>query len=123
MLSGREYLDVLKAALGVGYPSHEVVGYDLTTGDLTIGPLDVSRQQAVLLNGYSQDGNTWSMSIEWTDGAGSTYRTQSASDLGLSATVQDSARVVRKGSYVVVTVTDESGATTNSVNVFVDAHR
>lgn len=93
------------------------------TGDLTIGPVSVARAEAVLVAANSEDGNTFSVSVDWVDGSGNVIQTQSASDLALASITEDWARVVRKAPEVELTFTDTSGGTANNINAFVDVHR
>lgn len=93
------------------------------TGDLTIGPVAVSKSQSILIAGNSTDGNTWSASVAWQDDSGNVVQNESASDVNLSSVTDDFARLIRKGSQVQVTFTDESSGSANNINVYVDAHR
>lgn len=105
------------------FPQQSETGHDLVADDdLTIGPLDVRRAVAVIIAAHSTDDNEWSAAVEWTDGDGTVFRTQSASDVDLSSVVDDSSRLFRKGEAVVVTFTDESGGDSNEINAFVDTH-
>jgi hypothetical protein len=51
------------------------------------------------------------------------FQTEPAADIGLDTITEDYARLVRKGRRVVVTVTDESGAAQNNINIYVDTQR
>lgn len=102
------------------HPARAVAQKDLTDGDLTIGPLDVARSDSLVIAVRSESAETLSVSAEWQDADGNVYQQESASDLSLSSVKEGWARLTRKGPTVTVTVTDESGATENLVNVFVD---
>ena len=111
----------IEADSTVDYPNETVVGEDIiANGDLTIGPLAVEGTSALVVSANSADGNVFSVSLDWVDGSGNIYQEESASDLELASVSQDWSRVVRKAPKVEVTVTDESGATQNNVNVYVD---
>jgi hypothetical protein len=107
----------------IHFPNQQVSGHDLAAGDLTIGPALVDRGTAVVIAATSTDGNAFSVSVEWQDRSGSTYQSESAADIGLDTTTEDYARLVRKAPRIVVTVTDESGAAQNLVNVHADTER
>jgi len=108
-------------ATAIQYPDNSVIGADLTTSDTVIGPVDVSKSQAVMVAVNDTTGGTLNVTVDWEDSNGNVFQTETASDLELSATTQDWARVVRKGSYVRVTLSNGNSAT--STNAYVDAHR
>lgn len=95
----------------------------INTGDLTIGPVSVARSEAILIAANSDDSNTWSASVTWQDTNGNTTQTESKTDISLDSVTDNWARLVRKGQEVSVTFTDESGASNNNINAFVDVHR
>lgn len=104
------------------HPNTQVSGEDIiANGDLVVGPVSVAKSEGVTIAANSTDGNTFSVSVEWTDGSGNIYQEESATDIQLSSVAQDFARLVRKGPQVTVTVTDESGATQNNINIHVDS--
>lgn len=106
------------------YPEASTVGHDLIgAGDLTVGPLSVARSEAVVLSVNSTDANSWSVTASWQDSTGNVFQSESATDLGLDSSVDDWARLVRKGPQVSFTITDTSAATSNNVNVYADTHR
>lgn len=105
------------------YPNEQIVGHDLASGDLVIGPLAVNRTESVMLVVNSTSGNTWSASVDWETPEGDVLQEESASDLNLSSATEDWARLIRKGPQVEITITDESGAANNSVNAYVDASK
>jgi len=96
---------------------------DLTSGDLTVGPVSVARAEAVLISATSADGNSWSASVTWKDSTGNTLQSESSTDVGLDTVTEDWAQLVRKGAQVSVTFTDESGAASNNLNAYIDVHR
>ena len=99
-------------------------GYDLIAqGDLTLGPGSVERGTAVVIAGTSTDNNAFSVSVEWQDAGGDVYQTEPAADIGLDTITEDYARLVRKAPEVLVTVTDESGAAQNNINIYADTQR
>jgi len=111
-------------ALATRYLDSQTTNYDLVgSGDLTIGPGAVERGTAVTLAATSTDNNAFSVSVEWTDGAGNTFQTESAADIGLDTITEDYARLVRKSPQVELTVTDESGAGQNNINIHADTER
>jgi hypothetical protein len=77
----------------------------------------------VTIAANSTDENTFSVSVEWVDSAGNVYQQESPTDIELSSITQDFARLVRKAPQVQVTVTDDSGATQNNINIHVDTQR
>ena len=103
------------------HPNDVAVGHDLVSdGDLEIGPLDVSRSDSVLISVLSTDGNAVSVSVKHHDVDQNVFQNESATDISLSSTTEGWARLTRKGPLVTVTITDESGGASNSVNAFVD---
>lgn len=106
------------------YPNSQTTGHDLiASGDLVIGPVSVARSEALVISANSTDGNSFSVSVDWEDGAGNVFQTESAADIGLDSAVEDWARLVRKGPQVEVTVTDTSAAASNNINIHVDTER
>jgi len=106
------------------YPDTQVSGEDIVAnGDLVVGPVTVARTSGVTIAANSTDGTTFSVSVEWVDSAGNIYQQESATDIELSAITQDFARLVRKAPQVQVTVTDDSGAAQNNINIHVDTQR
>jgi hypothetical protein len=105
------------------YLDHQTSGHDLAVGDLVIGPNGVRRGTAVTIAATSTDNNAFSVSVEWVDSAGNTYQSESATDIGLDSITEDYARLVRKAPEIEITVTDESGAAQNLVNVHADTER
>jgi hypothetical protein len=110
-------------AVSTDYLDHQTAGHDLAGGDLTIGAGAVERGAAVIIAATSTDDNAFSISVDWVDGNGNTYQSESAADIGLDSITEDYARLVRKAPQIEVTVTDESGAAQNLVNVHVDTER
>ena len=111
-------------ALATDYLDAQQAGYDLVGGgDLTIGPGAVERGKAVVIAANSTDNNTFSVSVEWQDSNGNVFQAEPAADIGLDAVTEDYARLVRKGPQVEVTVTDESGASQNTINIHADTER
>jgi hypothetical protein len=106
-----DYLDAQRAG-------HDLVG----SGDISIGPGAVERGTAVTIAATSLDDNAFSVSVEWV-GAGNTYQSEAAADIGLDSITEDYARLVRKAPAVEITVTDESGAAQNNVNIHADTER
>jgi hypothetical protein len=106
------------------HPESETTGHDLIgTGDLTLGPLSVARASKLVITATSTDGNAWSASLDWVDSNGNTFLSESATDVGLSSVTDGSATLDRKGPNVTITFTDESGGSSNNVNVYADTHR
>jgi hypothetical protein len=123
-------LDVSAATVTVNnqdspdHPQSETTGHDLIgTGDLTLGPLSVARASKLVITATSTDGNAWSASLDWVDSNGNTFLSESATDVGLSSVTDGSATLDRKGPNVTITFTDESGGSSNNVNVYADTHR
>jgi hypothetical protein len=111
-------------AVATDYLEFQTTGHDLVgAGDLTIGPGAVERGTAVTIAATSTDNNTFSVSVSWGDGSGNTFQSESAADIGLDTITEDYARLVRKGPRVSITVTDESGAAQNTVNIHADTER
>lgn len=111
-------------SLATDYLDSQTAGHDLVgSGDLTIGPSPVKRGTAVVIAATSTDNNAFSVSVDWQDSAGNVYQSETASDIGLSTITEDYARLVRKAPQVVVTVTDESGAAQNIINIHADTER
>jgi len=111
-------------AVGTDYLDSQATGHDLiSSGDLTIGPGAVERGTAVTIAATSTDNNTFSVSVSWEDGSGNVFQSESASDIGLDTITEDYARLVRKAPQVSITVTDESGAAQNNVNIHADTER
>jgi len=111
-------------AVATDYFDSQTTGHDLVgSGDLTVGPGAVDRGAAVTIAATSTDNNTFSVSVDWQDSSGNVFQTESAADIGLDTITEDYARLVRKAPQVSITVTDESGATQNTVNVHADTER
>lgn len=110
-------------SLSVDYPDSAQEQDLIVTGDLVVGPTPVGRSEAVIIAANSDDDNVWSASVEWQDDSGNVIQTESASDIGLNSVDNEYSRLVRKGQQVQVTFSDQSGATNNNINAFVDAHR
>lgn len=109
------------------HPQRAVTGHDLdpnADGDLVLSGLSVAATQAVVISVNSVDDNALSVSVDWVDGSGNVFTTESASDIDLSGVITDDARLYRKGPNATVTITsDKSAGTQNRVNAFVDTHR
>lgn len=109
------------------HPQEAVTGHDLdpnADGDLVLSGLRCAVSQAVVIAANSQDSQAFSVSVDWEDGTGNVFTSESATDIGLSGVTDDYARLFRKGPTVTVTVTSDAGAgTQNRINAFVDAHR
>jgi hypothetical protein len=112
-------------SVATSYLDSQTTQYDLVaSGDLVIGPAQVERGTAVVIAATSTDNNTFSVSVRWpTETGTSEYQTESAADIGLDTITEDYARLVRKGPQVEVTVTDESGAAQNIINIHADTER
>jgi len=111
-------------SLATDYLDSQTTGYDLVaSGDLTIGPGAVERGTAVTIAATSTDSNTFSVSVSWEDGSGNVFQTEAAADIGLDTITEDYARLVRKAPQVSITVTDESGAAQNIINLHADTER
>jgi hypothetical protein len=111
-------------SLATDYPDIQVSGEDIiANGDLVIGPAPVARSSGVTIAANSTDGNPFSVSVDWLDGSGNIYQEESATNIEFSSTTQDYSRLVRKAPQVQVTVTDDSGATQNNINIHVDTQR
>jgi len=110
-------------ALATRYLDSQTVGHDLiASGDITIvGP--VERGTAVTIAVTSTDNNPFSVSVEWEDDSANVFQTESAADIGLDTITEDYARLVRKSPWVSITVTDESGAAENKINLHADTER
>jgi hypothetical protein len=105
---------------GTAYPSETVVGADLSSGILEVGPLVVPQTQALVVAANPTGGGDFSLSVQWTDGNGNVFQTQGASELSVSgATTEQNVRLFRKGLAAVVAV---QGSDT-SLNLFVGTHR
>lgn len=105
------------------FPNHTTVGHDLIgTGNLTI-EVSLAKSQAVMISANSTDSNSFSVSVDWVDDSGNIYMSESKTDIDMGSITQDWARLTRKAPKIKITVTDESGGTSNNVNVFVDTHR
>jgi hypothetical protein len=102
------------------HPNQRVTEHDLVDSDLEVGPLEVSRSDAILLAFQSQDGKSVSVTVKHHDTEGNTYQTEEPADLSLNGVVEDWARLVRKGPRVTITVSDTSGAAQNRVNLYID---
>jgi len=102
------------------HPAETIVERDLTEGPLEIGPLEVQRTDAILISATSVDGATFSVSVTHQDADGNTYQSESSTDLDLDAVAEGWSRLTRKAPEVLITITDESGAAQNKINVFVD---
>ncbi len=105
------------------YPASQTVGHDLTGNDLVLGPVSVARSSSVVISANSTSGNSFSVSVDWEDGNGNVFQTESETDIAMSGITQDWSRLVRKGPQVEVTLTDTSGATTNNVNAHLDTEK
>jgi hypothetical protein len=113
----------INPALKTRYLDAQRAGHDLVgSGDISIGPGAVERGTAVTIAATSLDDNAFSVSVEWV-GAGNTYQSEAAADIGLDSITEDYARLVRKAPAVEITVTDESGAAQNNVNIHADTER
>jgi hypothetical protein len=111
-------------ALATDYLDSQTVGHDLVgSGDLIIGPALIERGTAVTIAATSTDTNSFSVSVQWEDGNGNVFQSESAVDIGLDGITEDYARLVRKAPQVELTVTDESGAAQNNINIHADTER
>jgi hypothetical protein len=111
-------------SVATDYLDTQITGHDLVgSGDLTIGPGAVKHGTAVIIAVTSTDNNAFSVSVTWEDGSGNVFQSQSAADIGLDTTTEDYSRLVRKGPQVEITVTDESGAGQNNINIHADTER
>jgi len=111
-------------ALATDYLGSQTIGHDLVgSGDLAIGPGAVERGTAVIIAATSTDNNAFSVSVSWEDDSGNVFQTEDATDIGLDTITEDYARLVRKAPQVSITVTDESGAAQNNINVHADTER
>lgn len=97
------------------YENHDLIpGND---GDLVF-TIPVYKLEKLIIAAHSDDSNNFSISLVWEDlNQNHTFLTESASDIGISATAEGYAELVPKGEQVTVTVTDTSGAANNRVNV------
>jgi len=111
-------------AIATAYLDYQNTGYDLiASGDLVIGPSAVERGTAVVIAASSVDNNAFSVSVQWEDGSGNVFQSESAADIGLDNVTEDYARLVRKAPQVELTITDESGAAQNNINIHTDTER
>lgn len=109
------------------YPNNQTVEHDLdpgASGDLTIGPTSVLRSQSVVVSGNSVDGQNWTANVDWEDGSGNVFASQSGADIGLSGVSNTATRLFRKGPQVSVTYSsDATSGTQNRINAYVGVHR
>lgn len=111
-------------AIATAYLDYQNTGYDLVaSGDLVVGPGPVERGTAVVIAASSVDNNAFSVSVQWKDGSGNVFQSESAADIGLDNVTEDYARLVRKAPQVELTITDESGAAQNNINIHTDTER
>lgn len=111
-------------ALATAYLASQTVGHDLVaSGDLVVGPAVIERGTGVIIAATSTDNNSFSISVEWKDSNGNVFQSETATDIGLDTITEDYARLVRKGPQIEVTVTDESGAAQNNINIHADTER
>jgi hypothetical protein len=111
-------------AIATEYLDYQNTGYDLVgSGDLTVGPQLVKQGTAVVIAATSTDNNPFSVSVQWEDSSGAVFQSESAADIGLANVTEDYARLVRKAPRAEITVTDESGATQNNINIHADTER
>lgn len=102
------------------HPESEVVAHDLVDEDLVIGPVSVARSRAVLVSIHSTDEADWSATLDWQDEDGNTFQMESPDGLTMEQEAWE--ELTRKATHVEVTVSDESGAESNQINAYVDAH-
>jgi hypothetical protein len=105
----------------VDFPNQQVVGEDLTVDDTVIGPFTVAKSEALVVSVNETSGGSLNVTVDWTDGSGNTFQSESATDIGLSGVTEDWARLVRKGPQAIVTLSNSSNAT--STNAHVDTEK
>jgi len=105
------------------YPDESQSKDLIGSGDLTIGPVDVSRTEAIIISAKSEEGAAWSASVQWGDGNSNTVQEEQSTDITLDSVQDDYARLIRKGKTVTVTFTDSSGGSANNINAYLDTHK
>lgn len=105
----------------VDFPNQQVTGEDLTVDNTVIGPFTVAKSEALVVAVNETSGGSLNVTVDWTDGSGNTFQSESATDIGLSGVIEDWARLVRKGPQAIVTLSNSSSAT--STNAHVDTEK
>jgi len=105
------------------YPETEAQQDLIGTGDLVMGPVNLSKTEALLISANSTDDANWSATVVWQDSSGNVLQTEQPADITLENVQDDYARLIRKGASAEVTFTDTSGGTANNINAYVDAHK
>lgn len=99
----------------------DIVSYDLVgTGDYTIAETNVRGTGDVIIKVSSADAETFTVTLEWTDGSGNVLYSQSPAEAG---DVTDANLKFNVGSdNFQLTITDTSGAGQNNINGTVNFH-
>lgn len=99
----------------------DIVSHDLiASGDYTIGETNVSGSGDIIVKISSADTETFTVTLEWTDGSGNVLFTQSPPE-GTNVTTANLKFNVGSSHYQ-LTVTDDSGAAQNVINGTVNVH-
>lgn len=103
------------------YFDEDIVSHDLIgTGDYTIQETNVRGTGDIIVKVNSSDSNTFTVTLEWTDGAGTVLYSQSAAE---GTDVTDANLKFKVGSNnFQLNITDTSGAAQNNINGTVNVH-
>lgn len=95
--------------------------YDLVgSGDYTTSELSVQGTSQIVIKVASDDSETFSVTVDWTDGNGTVLYSQEPAE---ADSTTDALLVFNTGSaYVQVTITDDSGAGQNQISGTINVH-
>lgn len=99
----------------------DIVSFDLIgSGDFTVAETNVRGTSNLTFKVNSADSNTFTVTVEWTDGNGNILYTESPTD---ATSVTDTNVTLETGSDdFQLTITDNSGAAQNNINGTINAH-
>lgn len=118
-------IGVTNSELAYGRPEYSTTAHDLVNDGDLIFSVNTQGASALTISAESTDSSPFSVSVDWypTSSLSAFTQLQSASDIDMFEIIGDWARLTVKGAYAEVTLTDESGSSSNNVNVYADTNR
>lgn len=110
----------LEVAFSVSADDTDINNHDLISSDFTIAETNVSGLAELVLAIESIDTNTFTVTVDWTDGSGNVLYSESPVELTDATDI--TALFVVKSNHFQLTVTDTSGATQNRIDGTVNVH-
>lgn len=103
------------------YFDEDILNHDLIgTGDFTIAETNIAGTGEIVFKVASQDSETFTATVEWTDGSGNVLYTQSPSEA--TNTTDANLTFNTASDHFQLTITDTSGAAQNIIDGTVNAH-